>query len=48
MDCRKLTGGRYCGFWKAFETVDHAVMIEKMKALGVHGVELKGFKYYLF
>ena len=47
MDHGKLTGAVFMDFCKAFDTVDHIVLIQKMESLGIHGVELQWFKDYL-
>ena len=47
MDRGKLTGAVFIDFRKAFDTVDHAVLIKKMEMLGVRGVQLKWFMDYL-
>ena len=47
MDRGKLTGAVFIDFRKAFDTVDHAVLIKKMEMLGVRGVQLKWFTDYL-
>ena len=43
----KLTGAVFIDFCKAFDTVDHAVLMKKMEMLGVRGVQLKWFTDYL-
>ena len=47
MNRGKLTGAVFIDFCKAFDTVDHAVLIKKMEMLGVRGVQLKWFTDYL-
>ena len=49
---RDIDGGKCCGILfldlkKAFDTVDHQILIEKMESYGVGGLELKWFSSYL-
>ena len=47
MDHGKLTGAVFIVFCEAFDMGDHIVLIQKMKSLGIHGVQLQRCKYYL-
>ncbi|CAB3993262.1 RNA-directed DNA polymerase from mobile element jockey [Paramuricea clavata] len=47
IDRGNLAGAIFIDFRKAFDTVDHAVLIKKMEMLGVRGVQLKWFTEYL-
>ncbi|CAB4044229.1 Hypothetical predicted protein, partial [Paramuricea clavata] len=47
IDRRKLTGAVFIEFRKAFDTLNHAVLIKKMEMLGIRGVQLKWFTGYL-
>ena len=37
----------FCDLRKAFDTVDHVILISKLQRMGVRGVELQWFKNYL-
>lgn len=37
----------FCDLRKAFDTVDHEILLKKMASLGIRGVELAWFKNYL-
>ena len=44
----KLVGAVFMDLSKAFDTVGHAILIEKLKCYGVYGSELSWFGDYLF
>ena len=48
MDCGKLAGAVFINLCKAFDMVDHAVLIQKIKMLGVFENQLNWFTDYLF
>jgi hypothetical protein len=37
----------FCDLCKAFDTVDHGLLLKKLSKVGVHGTELKWFENYL-
>ena len=47
MDSGKLTGAIYIDLSKAFDTVDHVLLLEKLSKFGVNGLELDWMKNYL-
>lgn len=48
MDKRKLTGAVFLDLTKAFDTISHTVLIEKIRSYGVYSNELIWFTDYLF
>lgn len=49
---REIDGGKYCGMvmldlQKAFDTVDHAILLRKFKALGFDSLAIKPIGSYL-
>ena len=48
MDKGKLTGAVFLDLTKAFDTISHTVLIEKIRSYGVYGNELIWFTDYLF
>ena len=47
MDQGCLTGAVFIDLRKAFDTVDHELLLEKLRAFGLEGIELVWFKDYL-
>ena len=48
VDKKMLVGCVYIDFSKAFDTVSHAKLLQKLKAYGVRGIALQWFTDYLF
>ena len=47
MDEGKVTGAIFLDLKKAFDTVSHSLLINKLKKYGISGIELNWFKSYL-
>ena len=48
MDDGKLTGVIFLDIWKAFDSINHKILLKKMKdQFGISGFELKRFESYL-
>ena len=47
IDKSEYTAGIFIDLSKAFDTVDHSIVIEKLKHYGVRGIPLEWFKNYL-
>ena len=47
-DKGSLTGAIFVDLSKAFDTVSHSSLLNKLPSFGIHGTELNWFTYYLF
>ena len=47
IDQKMLTGAVFVDLRKAFDTVDHSLLLSKLERCGVHNAELKWFSDYL-
>ena len=47
MDCGKMNLAVFIDLKKAFDTVDHEIVLQKLSCYGIHGKELLWFKSYL-
>ena len=47
IDDGKVTGAIFLDLKKAFDTVDHSILLCKLNEAGVYGTELKWFESYL-
>lgn len=47
IDEKKFAEGVFINLKKAFDTIDHNIMLEKMESFGVRGVGLKWLKSYI-
>jgi hypothetical protein len=48
LDNKEHAIGIFCDLKKAFDTVDHSILLRKLSNLGVRGTELAWFRDYLF
>ena len=47
LDLGKLVGAVMIDLSKAFDSINHQVLLQKLNKYGVHGVELQWFTMYL-
>ena len=47
MDNGELTGAVFLGIQKAFDSIDHNILLDKLKFYGISQMELKWFQSYL-
>jgi hypothetical protein len=47
LDEREISIGLFWDLSKAFDLVDHNILLRKMSGMGIHGVALKWFQSYL-
>ena len=47
LDKQEIVGGLFCDLQKAFDCVNHNILLEKLEFYGVLGTENKLFKSYL-
>ena len=47
IDNKQLTCGLFLDFSKAFDTVNHKILLEKLQKYGIQGVQLQWFTSYL-
>ncbi|RUA05612.1 MAG: hypothetical protein DSY43_04240 [Gammaproteobacteria bacterium] len=47
MDCGKTNIAVFIDLKKAFDTVDHVIILRKLSSYGIHGIELQWFRSYL-